>query len=773
MSVRAPPPRVGRLVQCAARVSALCQARPRLLDVSLLIGLVVLTAVVQPHLLTVETLVGLDTASQYYPWYAFLGQTVRAGRIPGWNPATFSGAPFVADPLSGWTYLPAMVLFAALPLAQAARALLVFHPLLAAWSTYAFARTIGMPRVGALGAGLAYANTAFLQIQNLCCSPVASIYAWLPLTLLGAENALRTTRTTARSAWWGLAALGVSQTVAVWPGQGAYYAALIIGGYIACRTLVVPPAGAKTGLRARAGGFLVHEACIFGFGAALAAAGLLPRVEFNALSNLAGGYAGENLNVGGLQPSQWVYLAIPGDRYVGLSVLVLAAAAPFVARGRAGASVWYLGIMSLGAVLLTGTAETPLHWLLYHLLPGFGSLHPHAPERILTVAYLGPAMLAGATISAAPYRGRWVGAVFRSRIALAVAGILVVALVTVDLTVGGARARGDQMLTNPLDGIERLTPVDLATFYQDTGASHFLQQRLAESPSRFFGYAPNVNGRPLPYTFRFVDPSTFALLVNNHALPLGLQDVQGYDASHLQRYDAYLAALNGQTQDYHDATVFTTGLSSPLLDLLNVRYLVVPAHPDPLDAAALDGFPKSVYEDSQVRILENSTAYPRAWIVHAAEQVTPGGVDSLRLIASRSVDARRTALLEEAPPPLATPADPSHDQALAFTHEANWLEVQTSTTAAGLLVLSEVYYPAWKTYVDGQPVRLYVADGAFRAVPIPSGEHTVELRFESETLRFGILISTTAAALVATLALASLAGSYRARRPWRYPWGRS
>src|SRR5713101_2199505 len=145
---------------------------PRLVDASLSAALVVLIALAQPYLSASDTLVSVDTASQYYPWYAFLGENLRAGRIPGWNPATFSGAPFAADPLSGWTYLPAMMLFAVLPLAQAAKALLVFHPLLAAWSTYALARALGFSRVGAFVAGLAYANTGFIQIQNVCCSPV-------------------------------------------------------------------------------------------------------------------------------------------------------------------------------------------------------------------------------------------------------------------------------------------------------------------------------------------------------------------------------------------------------------------------------------------------------------------------------------------------------------------------------------------------------------------------------------------------------------------------
>src|SRR3979490_3072654 len=114
MSVLVPPPPVGALSHYAARISKLYQSRTRPLDVSLLGALMVLPAAAQPPLFAADTLVGVDTASQYYPWYAFLGQSLMAGRIPGWNPATFSGTPFAADPLSGWTYLPAMILFAGL-----------------------------------------------------------------------------------------------------------------------------------------------------------------------------------------------------------------------------------------------------------------------------------------------------------------------------------------------------------------------------------------------------------------------------------------------------------------------------------------------------------------------------------------------------------------------------------------------------------------------------------------------------------------------------------
>jgi uncharacterized membrane protein YfhO len=79
------------------------------------------------------------------------------------------------------------------------------------------------------------------------------------------------------------------------------------------------------------------------------------------------------------------------------------------------------------------------------------------------------------------------------------------------------------------------------------------------------------------------------------------------------------------------------------------------------------------------------------------------------------------------------------------------MEIETSTDADGLLVTSEVYYPGWNAYVDGERVEVERANFLFRAVPVPAGEHTVELRYESRSLRAGILIS-----FLTTLALAGL-----------------
>jgi hypothetical protein len=192
------------------------------------------------------------------------------------------------------------------------------------------------------------------------------------------------------------------------------------------------------------------------------------------------------------------------------------------------------------------------------------------------------------------------------------------------------------------------------------------------------------------------------------------------------------------------------------LDLLNVRYVVIPRQQplEPMDAAAVARFPRAVYTDELVEIRENPAALPRAWMVHTAVQATRTA--ALAALASGQVDARQTALLEEAPPPMTMATNPAADLAIVTVDGPDHLSVSTASDAAGVLVLSEIDYPAWKASIDGQPANVLVADATLRAVPVPAGVHTVELEFESRSLWLGSVISGLAVgvlALVAGLAL--------------------
>jgi hypothetical protein len=699
------------------------------------------------------TVIGMDTATAFYPWYAYLGENLRSGQIPMWNPYQFAGTPFAADPESGWTYVPAMLLFTVLPLTQAANAFLIVHVLLAGLATYALARSLGIPSIGALLSAIAYTYSGFFFGHNVCCFAYSSVAAWLPVGLLGVERAIRSTTWSQRARWWAVGGLAVSQILAAWLGQGAYYALLFLGAFVAYRTLATSP----TSLRSRVKAMVLHGGMLLIVGFGLAAIGLLPRIEYNALSNLPGGYAAAGLASPTAALTDWGIiedwssrLLTPGFHYVGVSTLVLALAAPLLVRARH--AVPFFAVMSIGVLVLARWQATPLHVAL-SVLPGFGPMHVHAPERALLVWFIGPALLAGATVgSLQAFGGRGV----------ATAGVLIL-IVLVDLRLAWQTQVADALEAS---GAYELHQVDLAAYYAPTGAARFLQSATDLNQARAIGYAQHIFGGPIAYTLGWANPKTVALGVNNRAVVAGVEDIQGYNPIHLARYDAFMRTLNGrQVQNYHQTDVFEAGLDSPLLDLLGVRYIVMPAvlAADQAEPRLTRDMP-TVYTDADVRILENDQALPRAWIVHSVVQMEPE--EALTQLAAGAIDPRETAVLEKPAPPLgnsprvagqvtltASAADTVSvrerldplsgdlplvvDRATIAYYAADAVRLDVEAGAPGLLVLSDAYYPAWQARVDGSLTEVYVADAALRAVAVPAGKHAIEFRYASAALPLG------------------------------------
>jgi hypothetical protein len=69
------------------------------------------------------------------------------------------------------------------------------------------------------------------------------------------------------------------------------------------------------------------------------------------------------------------------------------------------------------------------------------------------------------------------------------------------------------------------------------------------------------------------------------------------------------------------------------------------------------------------------------------------------------------------------------------------VSLRTEAPAPFLVVIAQGYYPAWKAYVDGRPVRVWRANYAFQAVEVPAGEHQVRLHYEDKMLLAGAVLS--------------------------------
>jgi hypothetical protein len=146
--------------------------------------------------------------------------------------------------------------------------------------------------------------------------------------------------------------------------------------------------------------------------------------------------------------------------------------------------------------------------------------------------------------------------------------------------------------------------------------------------------------------------------------------------------------------------------------------------------------------------------------------------DALPLLASGAVDPRETALLEATPPGLERPSDHSQDAVHVDAYAPESIRVTATTSATGLLVLSEVAYPDWEVFVDGQPAGAYVVDHLFRGVVLPPGTHVVEWRYRSRTTMLGIALTLSTIAGVCALSLAPLLSRRSCRRTARPGRGR-
>jgi uncharacterized membrane protein YfhO len=76
---------------------------------------------------------------------------------------------------------------------------------------------------------------------------------------------------------------------------------------------------------------------------------------------------------------------------------------------------------------------------------------------------------------------------------------------------------------------------------------------------------------------------------------------------------------------------------------------------------------------------------------------------------------------------------------VAYEPERVVLRIASST--AGLLLLSDAYYPGWQATVDNQATPIYQANALFRGLMVPAGQHEVVFTFRPASVRTGRTVS--------------------------------
>jgi hypothetical protein len=127
----------------------------------------------------------------------------------------------------------------------------------------------------------------------------------------------------------------------------------------------------------------------------------------------------------------------------------------------------------------------------------------------------------------------------------------------------------------------------------------------------------------------------------------------------------------------------------------------------------------------------------------------------LQAMQQPEFDVRQTAVLLGSGENHAGEFD-SDASATITRYEPEQVIVQTRSSQPQLLLLSDAYYPGWQVTVDGSPAELLQADGLFRGVLLPAGEHEMVFSFAPRSIQLGLLMTAVGLILLILLGTALL-----------------
>jgi hypothetical protein len=216
-----------------------------------------------------------------------------------------------------------------------------------------------------------------------------------------------------------------------------------------------------------------------------------------------------------------------------------------------------------------------------------------------------------------------------------------------------------------------------------------------------------------------------------------LVDIRGYDgldpAPIVELLRLFRDPRFEDSPDYAAVQLFVPVLSSPLADLVNLRYLVFrgqpPAHVEP------------VAQSDDYWVVERRNCLPRAF-VPTRTVVVNDKVRRLQLLADPDFDPRQVAYVEcESSPPSA----PAQGQAQIVAETSGRVRIRVDMKTPGLVVLADQWSPGWIANYNGRSIPVLRADHALRGVVVPAGTGELEFRYEPASFRNGLWLAAGAA----------------------------
>lgn len=748
-----------------------------------------------------QTLFVQDVAAYFLPMKAALGDMVKAGEWPWWNPWLRNGLPFYANPQVGLFYPPSL-LFYFLPTPLAFNWVVILHFTLVATGFYAWLRGAGLSRTAAALGGLSiawggYAISMTTYLNNL------QAFAWIGWTWWAWERWLdgRAPR------WLALTAIGFALEFLAGEPQTA-----VLTAAIALLLTWTRPAPAPIVRRDPAAPLAALG--VAAVGAMLATAvQLVPTAELFLLSQRGAGLPTEEILAWSLDPTQVYNLLVPRHlvgadgmfdmrsvavasapwvftSYLGVGVVALAIAA--VDRANARPALVWGGLAATGVFVALGE-HNPVVSTLADLTLGPRTFR--YPEKMLILPAIALPTLAAIGVD-------------RLRERAAVRRLVVSALVLAALAALGwiaARAGGFATILGPSpDLLSGATPQQVVAglawgfrhvviFAIVLAGVAIVGQRfdariaglliatvaaldLAVANTDAAGLVPSRLFRERPAVLDGLPLEELRTSARIRTSPLGADAWGWYTVTGIslatQQY--FLFATMGPNLSMAYRVLAQDGVEAfrPRSDdmqaeileelplPLQVRYLRLQSakwvwwRPILVEGLEPVSRERNVHGLYLFRVVDE---LPRAYLVRKAV-VEPDSLAILNHFIAGGEDPHRVAYVSTAPG-LDGPEERVDGSIRWLPGNNHSVRLEVRAPARSLLVLTDTWYPGWRVSVDGAPQSIERVNGHFKGVYLDAGDHRVRFDYRPR----GLVASAIGSAIGVLILVAGLVFGGRRR----------
>lgn len=690
-----------------------------------------------------------DPVRQLYPWKELAISLLKKGEVPLWNPYSFAGTPLLANFQSAPFY-PFNLLFFFLPFPVAWSFLIMFQPLLGASFLYLYLRKLRIEKIASLLGAVVFAFSGF-SIAWMEWGNILSVIIWLPLILLAKDHLVQKI-----SLKW-VVVMIFAEISAVFAGhlQVLFYTILTSDIYLIIQIIKVSKIKGNIKESINNAIKLYKRFVLLSFFIFLITAiQWLPTLQFIQLS-------ARNVDQANWQKIGWfipwehlLQFVIPdffgnpatlnfwgkwnyGEfiGYIGITPLLLALVALFFRQDK---KTLFFG--GLAIVTLLVALPTPIAKLPFILQIPF--LSTAQPTRLLSIVDFSLAILAAFGLD---YLIRHKITIKKIIIPIAVVGTIFlgvwILLLLVKTDNFAIATRNSYLPTaiflasSPL--LLSLTISNMRQKYFPSLAYFMLLGITLFDLFRFgWKFTPFVKSSWLypttsilselkkdPELFRFMTTDS-RIIPPNFSIIYKLQSVSGYDPLYLTKYGEFITMWNRNKPDYTNTAfnriIEPKDYNSPLAKIANVKYVLSLIKED-------SSLLELISQEESTYLYKLKNYLPRIFFV---EDVLIER--DKKMIAEAVFDERvsngRYAIVEEPISGLSYFPLMGEEKVEVQRYSENMIILSTLSREKRFLVVSDVFYPSWRAFIDGVETKIYRTNFTFRGIAVPVGRHEIVMK---------------------------------------------